>query len=353
VACGTTTGQENIEHILGYALEKGINHIETARGYGSSEMQLGHALKQFPRESYTLQTKVAPQDTQEAFLKTFETSMDYLQQDYVDLFSLHGLNNRALIEKALRPGGSLEVAQKLKEQGRVKHIGFSTHAANDEITEIINSGEFEYVNLHWYFTNQLNASSIEAAAKQDMGVFIISPNDKGGQLYKPPQKLRDLCDPLDPMVFNGLFCLANPHVHTLSCGAAKPDDFDLHIRGLEHYEKAEEITRPIVEKIRAEVASVIDPHWFDEWHHSIPAWQKLPQQINVLDTLRLWTWAKAIDLTAFGKWRYNMLSADDIWILGNPVKPFDEQEMIAALKGNRFAEQIPNELAKASAGRHK
>ncbi|MDA0347450.1 MAG: aldo/keto reductase [Verrucomicrobia bacterium] len=340
-------GQENIERILAYALEKGINHIETARGYGSSEMQLGHALKQFPRESYLLQTKIPPQDTEEAFLKVFETSMDYLQQEYVDLFSLHGLNNRALIEKALKPGGSLEIAQKLKEQGRVKHIGFSTHASNDEITEIINSGEFEYVNLHWYFTNQLNSSSIEAAAKQDMGVFIISPNDKGGQLYKPPQKLLDLCDPLDPMVFNGLFCLANPHVHTLSCGAAKPEDFDLHIQGLEHYDVAEEITKPIVEKLEAEVASLIDPHWLEEWHQGIPAWQNLPQKINVLDILRLWTWAKAIDLSAFGKWRYNMLSADDIWILGNPVKPFDDQEMIAALKGNRFAEKIPNILREA------
>ena len=66
-------GQENIERILAYALEKGINHIETARGYGSSEMQLGYALKQFSRESYILQTKVAPEDTQEGFLNTFNT----------------------------------------------------------------------------------------------------------------------------------------------------------------------------------------------------------------------------------------------------------------------------------------
>jgi predicted aldo/keto reductase-like oxidoreductase len=89
-------GQENIEKILEHALENGINHIETARGYGSSEMQLGFALKQFPRKSYILQTKVGPEEKVEDFLKTFETSMDYLQQDYVDLFALHGLNTAAL-----------------------------------------------------------------------------------------------------------------------------------------------------------------------------------------------------------------------------------------------------------------
>jgi predicted aldo/keto reductase-like oxidoreductase len=49
-----------------------------------------------------------------------------------------------------------------------------------------------------------------------MGVFIISPNDKGGKLYDPPAKLVDLCPPLTPMQFNALYCLARPQVHTLS-----------------------------------------------------------------------------------------------------------------------------------------
>lgn len=340
-------GQENIERILAYALEQGINHIETARGYGSSEMQLGYALKQFPREAYILQTKVAPEDTQEGFLKTFNKSMDYLQHDYVDLFSIHGINNRDLMNKALRPGGSLEVAQRLKEQGRVKHIGFSTHAANHEILEMINTGEFEYVNLHWYYTNQLNTESIEAAAKHDMGVFIISPNDKGGQLYSPPAKLTELCDSIDPMVFNAMFCLANPHVHTLSCGAAKPEDFDTHIDGLRYVDQAAEIVQPIIDQIEAEVASIIHPDWLENWQTDIPEWQELPQRINVLDILRLWTWAKSIDLGNYAKWRYNMLSEDDIWVPGNPVKAFNKKDMVAALGSNPFAEKIPDILYEA------
>jgi predicted aldo/keto reductase-like oxidoreductase len=44
-----------------------------------------------------------------------------------------------------------------------------------------------------------NWSVIEAAKRQDMGVFIISPTDKGGQLFKPPKKLADACAPLSPM----------------------------------------------------------------------------------------------------------------------------------------------------------
>ena len=341
------TGQENIERILSYALEKGINHIETARGYGSSEMQLGHALKQFPRESYILQTKVSPEDSPEDFLKTFETSLNNLQQDHVDLFGFHGLNNREAMERAMRPGGCLEAAQKLKEDGRIKHIGFSTHAANHEILELIDSGEFEYVNLHWYFTNQLNTAAVEAAARHDMGVFIISPNDKGGQLYSPPEKLRELCQPLDPMVFNGLFCLSNPHVHTLSCGAARPEDFDIHIAGLEYYDRAIEMTQPIISRIHDEVAKVAGPEWMEKWHRGIPEWRELPNRINVKDILRLWTWAKAVDLIDFGKWRYNMLSETDSWVPGNPVTEFDDQAMIQACRNNPFAEKIPGRLREA------
>ena len=74
-----------------------------------------------------------------------------------------------------------------------------------------------------------NWPAIAAAQRHDVGVFIISPSDKGGHLYSPPQKLIDLCAPLSPMVFNDLFCLSHSQVHTLSLGAARPSDFDEHL----------------------------------------------------------------------------------------------------------------------------
>ena len=55
----------------------------------------------------------------------------------------------------------------------------------------MNTGEFDYFNVHWYFVNDLNWPAVEAAHRLDMGVFIISPNDKGGKLYEPPKKLVD------------------------------------------------------------------------------------------------------------------------------------------------------------------
>jgi len=97
----------------------------------------------------------------------------------------------------------------------------------------VNTGEFDYLNVHWYFVNDLNWAAIEAAHRLDLGVFIISPNDKGGKLYEPSQKMVDLCAPLSPMVFNDLYCLGRKEVHTLSCGVNKPGDFDEHVRRTE------------------------------------------------------------------------------------------------------------------------
>src|SRR5271170_232076 len=86
--------QANLEATIHRALELGINHIETARGYGTSEMQLGRLLPRLPRSKMIVQTKVAPQADAAEFLKIFDTSMKYLRLDHVDLLSLHGINNR-------------------------------------------------------------------------------------------------------------------------------------------------------------------------------------------------------------------------------------------------------------------
>ena len=63
--------QDNLEATIRRALDLGINHIETARGYGSSEMQLGRILPTLPRESLIVQTKVAPFATASAFSRSF------------------------------------------------------------------------------------------------------------------------------------------------------------------------------------------------------------------------------------------------------------------------------------------
>ena len=340
--------QRRIESCITRSLEVGVNHIETARGYGSSEVQLGRILPELPREKLIVQTKVAPADAEE-FLATFDKSMARLRLDRVDLLGIHGINSRELLEATLKKGGALEAGRKLQAEGRVRFLGFSTHASCDVITEAVDTGEFDYVNLHWYWVNQSNWPAIQAATRRDMGVFIISPNDKGGKLYEPPDKLARLCAPHSPMVFNDLFCLSRPEIHTLSLGVSRPEDFDEHLRALELLDQAAEIVGPIAARLEEAMDAALGVEWRRRWQEGIPAWEHIPGEVNVWEILRLWNYAKALDMVAFGKMRYNLLGNAGHWFPGRNAGDMDVPALRAAVTASPFADCIPDILREAHA----
>ncbi|MEN8904800.1 MAG: aldo/keto reductase [Clostridiales bacterium] len=315
------TNQENIEIVIDKALSLGINHIETARSYGTSEMQLGKALKNFKREKIILQTKIAPSENVADFTKKFEMSLNNLKVDYVDLLSIHGINDQLTYDWSIRKNGILSEVRKLQNQGLCKFVGFSTHGPNDIILKTIQSGEFDYVNLHWYYIFQKNWPVIDAANTRDMGVFIISPNDKGGKLYSPSQKLVELCKPLSPMAFNDLFCLSKSQIHTLSLGISNPSDFDEHVNTLQYYDDIEKVIKPIVEKLDNELNKIQNELGFDYWNEElIPTWEKTPGGINIKNIIWLWHLYKAFDMLEYAKGRYNLLGNGGHWFPGQKVK---------------------------------
>jgi len=163
----TAEGQANLEATIHRALELGIKpHRNRARlrHLGGPAWESSSATA--ARERMIIQTKVSPCADPKEFLATFNKSMSNLQLDHVDLLGLHGINNEEVLDFAMRRGGCLQVARQLQKEGRVRfnRVLDARGAARDYQRHRI--GEFDYVNLHWYFVNPLNWSSVEAATKQ-------------------------------------------------------------------------------------------------------------------------------------------------------------------------------------------
>jgi hypothetical protein len=339
--------QANLEATIRRSLELGINHIETARGYGTSEMQLGQILPALPREKLIVQTKISPVADAKAFRRTFDQSLAYLKLDYVDLLGLHGINTPELLDFCIRPGGCLDVVRTLQKQGKVRFVGFSTHGPTNVIEQAIATDQFDYVNLHWYYINQTNWSAIEAATRHDMGVFIISPSEKGGMLFQAPQRLVDLCTPLSPIVFNDLFCLSHPQVHTLSVGAAKPQDFDEHLKTLALLDRASELLPPIVERLEQAAIERLGAEWMQTWHVGLPTPAETPGGLNIPVMLWLRNLAIAYDMVDFGKMRYNLLGQGSHWFPGASGDRIAELDLRQCLANSPHAAKIPTLLTEA------
>ena len=284
----------------------------------------------------------------EAFEAELELSLERLQVQRVDLLAIHGINRHDHLEQTVRPGGCLDVVRRWQAEGRIGHVGFSTHGEPELIVDAIETDCFDYVNLHWYFIRQDNEPAIAAAHRHDMGVFIISPTDKGGHLHTPGPRLRELTAPLHPIVFNDLFCLRDPRVHTISVGASCPDDLVLHLDAVALLDQADALITPIEQSLHQAAREVLGGAWMDSWQQGLPHWQDTPGELNLPLLLWLHNLLEAWDLEGFVKARYGLLGRGGHWFPGSNADPLDatvtETDLLAVLQASPWRDQIPGIL---------
>ena len=342
--------QDLLHKTIKHASQKGMHHIETARHYGTSERQIGWAFGQIEDPKRILQTKIPPNNDPFIFEQELELSFSRLCSEKIDLLSIHGINLPEHLDMTIRPNGCLEIVRRWQKDGLVNHIGFSTHANVDLIIKTIETGLFDYVNLHWYFIRQENERALQAANANDMGVFIISPTDKGGHLHTPSLKLLELCSPLHPIEFNDLFCLSDKRIHTLSVGASKPEDLDIHLSAISKMDRVQGLIKTIDQRLINALYMSLGESWLTTWNMGLPSWHQTPGEINLPVLLWLNNLLEAWDMESFAKDRYGLLGRGGHWFPGENADCFDcevsEDELKKVLINSPWSSEIPFLLRK-------
>jgi predicted aldo/keto reductase-like oxidoreductase len=164
------------------ALESGMKHLDTAHGYqkGNNESMLGDVLKDHPRDSFVISTKVPP-DAKDAFLASLDLSLKRLQMEYVDILYVHGLTSGDDVLSA----STLEALTAARESGKARHVGVSTHRNEPEVIRAaVRSGVYEVVLTSVNFKQdhypEVKRAIAEAAAA---GVGIIAMKTMAGAFH--------------------------------------------------------------------------------------------------------------------------------------------------------------------------
>ncbi|MFM7425489.1 MAG: aldo/keto reductase [Elainella sp.] len=308
------SAEETAVQTVQRALELGINHIETASGYGNSELYLGKVLNLVRQSGLKLPyvtTKLSPTASADDMARALEQSLTRLGLDAVDCLAIHGLNTWEHLAWIEDSQGCMAALRRAVDQGLVKHLGFSTHAPLEIILRAIQTDQFGFVNLHYYYFNQRNRRAVELAASKDMGIFIISPADKGGLLHSPSAALAQLCQPFTPLALTYRFLLSDPRITTLSVGAAIPQELDILV-GLDDTAPLTALEQNALERLQAQLQQSLGTERCSQCYECLPC----PEQIQIPEVLRLRNLAVAYDMTSFGQYRYRMFENAGHWFPG-------------------------------------
>ncbi|MHC4711695.1 MAG: aldo/keto reductase [Planctomycetota bacterium] len=206
------------------AIDLGVNYIETAPGYGDSEILIGKAIKDGYRERAYVSTKSHTRSAAE-MRSALEKSLERLQVERLDFYHMWYICSADDWKHVMKKGGPLEGARKAQSERLIDHIGITTHAPISVVKEMVDCGEYELVTISCNAANREYEEIIDYAGERDVGVVIMNPL-AGGMLARPPRGAKNQLRPRPHIMAALGFLLANPHVTTAICGAKSPEEME-------------------------------------------------------------------------------------------------------------------------------
>ena len=258
-----TVDEAKTAEMIDFCLQSGINYFDTAWGYhdGNSELVAGKYLSAYPRESYYLASKFPGYDLSNMgkVEEIFEGQLEKCRTGYFDFYLFHNVYE-GNIDAYLNPQyGILEYLLKQKENGRIRHLGFSAHGSVEVIRRFLDAcGEhMEFCQLQlnymdWHFQNtQEKAALIQKAG---IPIWVMEPL-RGGRLVKASEEMAGVMKSLRPkesvpgwafrflqsipgvtMILSGMSSLEQLKENIATCGTDEPlgkEEFDTLVRHMD------------------------------------------------------------------------------------------------------------------------
>lgn len=199
------------QEMLDRAIAAGVNYIDTAYPYhnGESEPFVGEALKKYDRSSLYIATKLpvwmvnSVADAE----RIFKEQLDHLQSDYVDFYLLHAMGRERF--ESMRDLGVIDRLVQLKEEGKIKYLGFSFHDSYEVFEEMINYRDWDFcqIQLNYMDTEeQAGLKGYQLATDKGIPVVVMEPV-KGGSLANFAEDIMERFHALDPLASAASFAL--------------------------------------------------------------------------------------------------------------------------------------------------
>lgn len=187
--------EEGTRKLLHEMMEKGVNYIDSARGYTVSEQYIGYGLEGI-RDKFVLATKSMSR-TKEAMAADIETSLGNFRTDYIDLYQVHNPSMEQL-DQVMGEGGALEALMEARAAGKIGHIGLTAHST-EVFERALELDWVETIMFPYNIVEQQGAELIHKCAEKNIGFIVMKPL-AGGAIEDASLALRYVCSNPDVTV---------------------------------------------------------------------------------------------------------------------------------------------------------
>ena len=210
-----TVDEELTAKMVDYAMKHGVNYYDTAAPYhnGQSETVIGKILKNYPRDSFYLADKYPGHAVADKYdpADTFEKQLKKCQVEYFDFYLLHNVYENSLPTYKDPQWGIVDYLNEQKRNGRIKHLGLSSHADLPCLRKILDkyAEDIEFIQLQLNYldwTVQKGREKYEMAKEYGLPVIVMEPI-RGGKLAKLPEETMAELNALRPGASAASFAL--------------------------------------------------------------------------------------------------------------------------------------------------